>query len=65
MLAIRRSPWGSLLAITVLAVLTGSALAGAALADDGEPISLKAFDEALARAEAENKPVVLDFFTDW
>ena len=56
----RRTAPGSFLAIIAL-----TALAGIAVAADGDPISLKAFDEALARAQAENKPVVLDFFTDW
>jgi len=42
-----------LLALTAL-------LAGAALAE--EPASLA---EALAQAKAENKMVVIDFYTDW
>ena len=56
----RRTAPGSFLAIIAL---TG--LCGAALAADGDPATHEAFAEALARAQAENKPVVLDFFTDW
>ncbi len=55
----RRSPYGILAALT-LVLMASSALAG----DEG-PITMSQFDEALARAKAENKPVVLDFFTDW
>lgn len=51
---------GLLFAACALVLLTG-----AALADDEGPITLERFDQALARAKAENKPVVLDFFTDW
>jgi thiol:disulfide interchange protein len=62
MLAIRRIGLGSLLAMSVLAVLAVPVLAGEAT--EAGP-TLAQFDEALARAQAENKPVVLDFFTDW
>ena len=62
MLAIRKSGSGILLAMTALALLAGTALA--ADATEAGP-TLDQFSEALARAKAENKPVVLDFFTDW
>ncbi|MBU8871689.1 MAG: hypothetical protein KOO60_12555 [Gemmatimonadales bacterium] len=65
MLSIRRTAPGSILAITVLATLAGVILTGSALASDEAPITLDDFTEALARAQAENKPVVMDFFTDW
>ena len=55
----RRSPYG------VLAALALALVAGGAVAGDEGPITMQQFDEALARAKAENKPVVLDFFTDW
>ena len=63
MLAIRRTAPGSLLATTVLALL--ALLAGVALAGEEGPITMDQFNAALARAQAENKPVVMDFFTDW
>ena len=65
MLSIRRTAPGTILAMTILAVLAGTAITGTTLAADGDPITLEAFNAALARAQAENKPVVLDFFTDW
>lgn len=49
----------------LLAVCAVTLLAGAAWAEDEGPITLEKFDAALARAKAENRPVVLDFFTDW
>lgn len=62
MLAIRRTASGILLAMTVLALLAAPGLAGEAT--EAGP-TLDQFNQALARAQAENKPVVLDFFTDW
>ena len=59
MLAIRRTARGPLLALSFIALL-----AGTGLAEESGP-TLDQFAEALARAQAENKPVVLDFFTDW
>lgn len=42
---------------TLLALVAG--LAGTALAETPE------FDAALKRAAEENKPLILDFYTDW
>ncbi|MCP4573937.1 MAG: hypothetical protein GY838_16380 [bacterium] len=42
---------------TLLVLVAG--LAGSALAETPE------FDAALKRAAEENKPLILDFFTDW
>ncbi|HPF69586.1 MAG TPA: hypothetical protein PLQ13_02850 [Candidatus Krumholzibacteria bacterium] len=49
----RRLAVGGLLAVLVLGA------AAAALAETPE------LDAALARAAAENKPLVIDFYTDW
>lgn len=49
----------------LLAVCAVTLLAGAAWAEDEGPITLERFDAALARAQAGNTPIVLDFFTDW
>ena len=59
MLAIRRTALGSLLALSFVALM-----AGAVVAEETGPTHDQ-FAAALARAQAENKPVVLDFFTDW
>ena len=45
--------------LTAMAVLL-LAMASAALATEAGTL-----DKALARAQAENKPVVIDFYTDW
>lgn len=49
---------GRLALLTVVAAL----LVPAAAALATEPGS---YDQALARAAAENKPIVIDFYTDW
>lgn len=51
---LRRRP-----AALALLLLVAAAAAGSALAETPE------LDAALARAAAENKPVVIDFYTDW
>jgi hypothetical protein len=51
---LRRRP-----AAMALLLLAAAAAAGSALAETPE------LDAALARAAAENKPLVIDFYTDW
>ena len=45
-----------------LAVLLSAALAAAA---DTAVTAAGDFDAALARAKAEDKPLIIDFYTDW
>lgn len=47
-------------ALTMAAVLIALLLAGAAIAMEAGD-----FDAALARAKAEGKPLIIDFYTDW
>ena len=50
---------GRRLALTGSLLVLAAGLGGAALAETPD------FDAALERAAAENKPLVLDFYTDW
>ncbi len=65
MLSFHKAAPGPILALAVLATMASAAFASGALAADGAPATNDDFAKALARAQAENKPLVLDFFTDW
>ena len=47
-------------ALTLVTVLIALLLAGAAVAMEAGD-----FDASLARAKAEGKPLIIDFYTDW
>lgn len=61
-----RSPASIVLLAAALLILPSPAAIGAEAESAAEAgPTLARFDEALARAAAANKVVVLDFFTDW